>query len=160
MRALKHFLCSIKFTVAFLLAIMSRVLILSAFKVAATRADITRSIKHARKSISWFLGEASFSRELLLWKMITLSKAFVISTQFRETPSTQHSPDWYFKSFENLQSTFNEVLGIAFFYVKERTMNGDDEGEWEDRAASIFSTFCVRYMYFYSHCESVDHSRS
>lgn len=133
MRSLKHFLCSIKFTVAFLLAIMSRVLILFALKVAATWTDITRSIKHARKSVSWFLGEASFSRELLLWKMITLSKAFVISTQFRETTPSAIRQTWYFKSFENLQSTFNEVPGIAFFYIKERTMNGNDEGGIEGR---------------------------
>lgn len=147
MRALKRFLCSIKFTVAFLLAIMSRVLILSAFKVTATRADITRSIKHAHKSISWFLDEASFSRELLLWKMITLSKAFVISTQFRETPGT-HSPDWYSKSLKIYKVPLMKFPAIAFFYVKERTMNGDDRSEREDRAASIFCVFRVRYTLF------------
>lgn len=54
--------------------------------------------------------------------MITLSEAFVISTQFRETLGTIRQTR-YFKSFENLQSTLNEVPGIVFFDVKGRTMD-------------------------------------
>lgn len=95
-------------------------------KAKRLQRDITRSIKHARKSVSRFLGEASFSREFPLWKMITLSEAFVISTQFRETLDTIRQT-WYFKSFENLQSTLNEVLGIVFFDVKGRTMDENNE---------------------------------
>lgn len=71
--------------------------------------------------------------------MITLSEAFVISTQFRETLGTIRET-WYFKSFENLQSTLNEVPGIVFFDVKGRTM---DEGEREGKVASTSRRSCT-----------------
>lgn len=57
--------------------------------------------------------------------MITPSEAFVISTQFRETLGIRQI--LYFKSFENLQSTLNEVPSIVFFDVKARTMDENDE---------------------------------
>lgn len=69
-------------------------LILSAFKDGAIRADITRSIKHARKSVSQFLSEARPSllgsaRSPSLKNDYSFPKRFVISTQFRERRSTR-----------------------------------------------------------------------
>lgn len=82
--------------------------------------------------------------------MITPSEAFVISTQFCETLGTIRQTR-YFKSFENLQSTLNEVPGIVFFDVKGRTMDENDEGRWEDRAVSTSYYPCTsRLLYIYS----------
>lgn len=79
--------------------------------------------------------------------MITLSKAFVISTQFRETPSTIRRTGTLSR-LKIYKVPLMKFPASPSSTSKKGQWTGNDKGEWEDRAASIFCIFRVRYTYF------------